>query len=198
MDKTFEVKIEQYIKEAWAIFIKSPEVFVVWAMILIALNYLANLIPFPASLLSLVVTAFGYPAMFFMARSSFLTGKASFADSQQVVAYLPSLVFFVAVASTMVTIGLICLVIPGVYLFTSYIFAPQFVIFKNMGFWQAMEASRKMVGRNWFGIFGLTVVSFLIFFSGILLIGVGVLFTAPMMTLILYCAFQDITHQIQE
>ncbi len=57
------------------------------------------------------------------------------------------------------------LIIPYFYLAVSYIFTPMYIGFYKMGFWDAMESSRKVVGKRFFAVFGL-----LIGFLGLLLL----------------------------
>ncbi len=85
----------------------------------------------------------------------------------------------------------IFLIIP-VYLMISYSLAVPLVIFKDLGAWEAMETSRKLVAKNWFGFFALLFVSGLIAGLGVLIIFIGVFFTYPMVVLPMYAAYKDI------
>jgi hypothetical protein len=58
-----------------------------------------------------------------------------------------------------------------------------------------MESSRKLVHRNFFGVVGLALVGFLIFCTGALLVGVGLLAALPLCSLLLHAAFHDIRSQ---
>ena len=48
-----------------------------------------------------------------------------------------------------------------------------------MGFWQAMELSRKMVSKHWWHVFGLMILLGLLNIVGLLACCVGALFTVP-------------------
>ena len=61
-----------------------------------------------------------------------------------------------------------------------------------MDFWQAMETSRKLVRKEWLGIFGLILVLGIINLLGVLAFGAGVLFTLPITYCAMYVAFRDI------
>jgi hypothetical protein len=84
------------------------------------------------------------------------------------------------------------LLLPIIYLSVVWIYAPLLVIFYNMSAWDAMEASRKIISKRW-GIFALFyfLVS-IISISGILLFGIGILYTLPIGACILYASFEDI------
>jgi len=78
-----------------------------------------------------------------------------------------------------------------IYFSISYSFANMLIIFLNFQFWPAMEASRKIITKNFW--------SFLIFFLVIALINVlgaitfiGIFFTAPATMCMIFCAFEDI------
>lgn len=66
------------------------------------------------------------------------------------------------IAQILISIGLILLVIPGIYLAVSYMFAVLFGIFGGFDFWKSLEYSRKLVGRNFWQFLGLAVLLLLI------------------------------------
>ena len=75
--------------------------------------------------------------------------------------------------------GFIVVFIPIMFLVVSWIFALPLAIDKGLQFWPAMEASRKLVGRHWWLVFGLLVVIGLLNIVGFLVCCVGVFITAP-------------------
>lgn len=81
----------------------------------------------------------------------------------------------------MVVIGLILLVIPGIYLMISYYMALPLVAEKGMSPWQAMETSRKAITHRWFSFFGLAFVMMLIVMVSMIPLGLGLIWTMPMM-----------------
>jgi uncharacterized membrane protein len=81
------------------------------------------------------------------------------------------------VAATL--LGLVIAVLPLVYLSISWVFALALVIDKQMDFWPALSASRRMVSRHWWMVFGLVVVCGLIKMIGFMVCCVGLFFTLP-------------------
>ena len=71
-------------------------------------------------------------------------------------------------------------------------FAIQFVIFEKLEFWEAMEASRTLVSREWFSIFGFVIILALLNMLGIMFFGIGILITIPISSAATYAAFKDI------
>ncbi len=59
--------------------------------------------------------------------------------------------------------------LPLLYFVVAYMWAPHFIIFKNKGFWDAMETSRQLITREWLSVFTLMLSWFGIF----LLVGLG-------------------------
>jgi uncharacterized membrane protein len=55
-----------------------------------------------------------------------------------------------------------------------------------------MEASRKLITKNWFSFFGFGLVLFLINLGGALLLGVGLLVTIPISACAVAAAYADI------
>jgi uncharacterized membrane protein len=92
-----------------------------------------------------------------------------------------------------VIIPLIVLGLLGtIYLSVAYFFAIPIVMGLRMEFWPAMETSRKLVNRNWFGIFGLVLILVLMCFCGYLLFGLGALITNPLAICVTIAAYEHI------
>ena len=95
--------------------------------------------------------------------------------------------------TTMIIVGMLLMLVPAMYLAVSYLFAPMFVWFYDLKPWDAMETSRKLIGKNWGIFFGFAIVMGLITSLGILLLGVGLLYTVPAYLCANYAAFADVT-----
>lgn len=96
------------------------------------------------------------------------------------------------VSSLLITLGFIILIIPGIYLMVAYIFGIPFVVDKHLPFWEAMEASRKLITRHWFNWLGLLLVLGLLNIVGLLCFGIGVFITIPLTLCTLAVAYADI------
>lgn len=79
----------------------------------------------------------------------------------------------------LVSIGFYLLLIPGIYLSVAYMMALPLIVDHNLGPWQAMEASRKAITKNWFAFFGLLLVMMVIYVAGSLLFLIGLIFALP-------------------
>jgi len=96
------------------------------------------------------------------------------------------------VGGLLTTLGLCLCLIPGIYLGVTWSFALPLVIDKQLGFWEAMEASRKAVDQRWWSVAWLLLVCALINLGGGLLCCVGIFFTLPLTTLAVAYAYEDV------
>jgi hypothetical protein len=88
--------------------------------------------------------------------------------------------------------GLLLVIIPATYMSIAFSWSAYFVWFFNMGPWDAMQASRRVIQREFWRILLFVIVTALIGLSGLILLGVGMLFTYPAMLLMHYAAFSDV------
>ncbi|MEB2776459.1 hypothetical protein SYJ56_14140 [Algoriphagus sp. D3-2-R+10] len=97
------------------------------------------------------------------------------------------------ISSIVIVLGIICFVVPGIYLLIGYMFCLLFVIFGGFDFWTSMELSRKLVHTNWlkFFLFGLALLALNI--AGLLFLIVGIFVTIPMTYLAVYILFEELT-----
>jgi len=84
----------------------------------------------------------------------------------------------------MIAIGTCLLVLPGIYLAVSYYLAIPLIIEKDLGPWEAMEASRKAITHHWFKVFFLYLALVVILLISGLLLFIGLIWTLPMTLLV--------------
>ena len=92
----------------------------------------------------------------------------------------------------MILLGLILLVIPGLYLAIAYVYAMPLIVEKKMGIWHAMETSRKAMTRVWFRFFGLMLLLGLINLVAMLPLLIGLIWTIPLTILTMAMVYQTI------
>jgi GYF domain 2 len=92
----------------------------------------------------------------------------------------------------LVMIGYLLCVIPGIYLGIAWYFAMPLVIDKRLGFWEALESSRKMVSKHWFIVFAFFLVCGLVVAAGIIGCFIGILVTMPISFAALMYAYETI------
>lgn len=80
----------------------------------------------------------------------------------------------------LIMIGFLLLILPGIYLSIGYCMTIPLIVDRKMSPWQAMEASRKAIHREWWKIFGLFLILGLIVFLASLPLGLGLIWVWPM------------------
>lgn len=93
-------------------------------------------------------------------------------------------------------VGMLLLIIPGIYLSVAY-YLTTWIIVDNPGTsaWQAMEASRKIITKQWFKVFGLGICLGLIVGISAIPFGIGLIWTVPLAALSMGILYQTIFGQ---
>ncbi|WBL43597.1 hypothetical protein PBT90_02690 [Algoriphagus halophytocola] len=107
--------------------------------------------------------------------------------------YWWNLVIANLISSILAVLGIILLIVPGVYLLVGYMFCLLFVIFGGFDFWTSMELSRKLVTTNWWKFFTFGLVLLAMNIAGVLCLIVGLLVSIPMTYLAVYVLFEELT-----
>ena len=88
--------------------------------------------------------------------------------------------------------GLCTCGIVTIYLWVAYQFVYLLILDRRMDFWDALEGSRKVVSREWFGILLFALVLLLINLAGVAMCGIGIIVTFPLTVCALVEAYADI------
>jgi predicted Ser/Thr protein kinase len=96
------------------------------------------------------------------------------------------------VTSLLTWLGFLCLLLPGIYLLTAWMFTLPLVMDKRLDFWSAMELSRKVVTKHWFKFLGFGIILMLLEFVGMLAFVVGIFVMSPLVLASLMYAYEDI------
>ena len=81
--------------------------------------------------------------------------------------------------SILILLGMLFLVLPGIYLAVSYILAIPLLIDRRMGIWEALETSRRVITPCWFRTFGLLLVIGIANLVGFITLGIGLIWAVP-------------------
>lgn len=90
----------------------------------------------------------------------------------------------------LVSIGFLLLILPGIYLGVSYLLVVPLIVDRDLGVWEAMEASRKAITKRWFSVFGLYLLLLLIVLVSMIPLGIGLLWTIPLMAMAFMTMYQ--------
>ncbi len=88
-------------------------------------------------------------------------------------------------------IGLGFCVFPILIVMALYLFAYLYLVDRKLSFWDAMEASRKLVAQHLLDYVFLVVLILLVNLLGLLLLGVGVLVTIPVSVAAVTAAYKE-------
>jgi uncharacterized membrane protein len=184
----YQPNVGEYFRRGWKIFEKNAGGFIAYVLLFILISAVSAFIPFAPLLISGPLLA-----GFFIVSHRISKGEAhEFNTFFRGFDFFVPLLLYTLISGIFIALGFIALIVPGIYLAVSYSFAPMFIVFGKMEFWDAMEYSRKLITRNWWSLFGLMLLLFLLNIAGTLLLFVGLLFTIPLSYCILYAAFEDI------
>ena len=96
--------------------------------------------------------------------------------------FLPLLITGVLM-TVLIAVGYLLLIIPGIYLSIAYLLAIPLVAERGLSPWQALETSRKAIHQHWFKVFGLCLTLGLILLVSMVPLGIGLIWTMPLLTL---------------
>lgn len=102
------------------------------------------------------------------------------------------LIVIAVVKGVLVAVGVLCLILPGIYLAVAWAFTSLVVVDKGLDFWGAMELSRRVVTRNWWRVFALFLLMIPVFILGALALGVGIFVALPFAAGALVYAYEDL------
>ena len=192
IEEGYEVDPSKYLKDGWELFKSRAGEFIVFALIFfVAVAGLSRLAMF-GSLAVSVVSSPLYAGFIIVVFMLFKGETVQFGDFFKGFHFFLPLVLASFVTSILVTIGMVLLVLPGIYLMVSYMFVSMLIVDYHMEFWQAMETSRKIVTKNWFSLFVFFLVLVAINLLCALALGIGLLVTGPLSTCAVCCAYRDI------
>ena len=184
----YETDAGTYIRRGWEIFQENIGMFIGYTLITIAISVAAAFIPFGSLLVSGPLTAGFY----------IVANKISKGEPYEFGTFFKGFDFFIPlllwtlIGGIFIALGLVALIVPGIYLAVAYTFVPLFIVFGKIEFWDGMEFSRKLVTKKWWDIFGFVLLLILINMAGALAFLVGLLFTIPLTYCAIYVAFEDI------
>ncbi len=181
-----------YIKIGWEVFKQYPGGFIGFALVNAAIHLILEVIPWFGMLASTLILL---PLIMgnFTVSAKLLQGQSpTFGDFFAGFNFLLPLTLLLIVSSLLTAIGLMLLVIPGIYLAVGYTFASFLVIDRRLDFWPAMELSRRKVNPIWFSLFAFTLLLTVINLAGALLLGLGLIVTVPLTFGALTAAYDDL------
>lgn len=182
------VDVVGWYEESWGIFKNSWNIYVISALVYVAVNLLVQFIPFAG----LIVAGPMLVGLYLVVGDNY-TGKEF--DLRRLFggfAYLTPACLAYITTTVFTTIGLFMLIIPGIMVASWYMFTYLFIIDRDMEFWPAMEASRKVAFEDILG-FALFFLSIgVINIIGVVFLFVGILVTIPISIIATFVAYKQL------
>lgn len=190
----YNFEVFEMIREGIELFKKDIGNFVLFTLLVGAINFGMALIPIIGSLASLIISP-PLAAGYFFVADKIRKGEPytfnSFFEGFNVA--FGQLVVLSLISSVLIVVGLVFCIIPGIWLAVSYTLANCILIFHKVEFWDAMEASRKVIGRNfWLFLGTLIVMGVGGIIATVLTCGLGSLVVGPVIILTIYSIYRRI------
>jgi hypothetical protein len=188
----YHIRPGYYLKAGWELFKQNVAGFigftVVAMIVLLALNAKAGL----GQILAYIIGPPLWAGFLIVAMKLLLNQLTQVNDFTSGFKFVLPLVLYSVVSSVFISVGLVLLIVPGLYLLVGYMFTSWLIVDRGLDFWQAMELSRKTVHKHFFEVFGFFLLLCLINFGGLLLLGLGMLVTVPWTLCALTIAYKDV------
>jgi len=188
----YRVEIGKYFRRGWEIFSGYMGGFIGFMFIVWLINVFLNFIPVIGSLAGFAISGPLSAGYYIVAFKRMKGQQVEFGDFFLGFNQFLPLFLAVLVMTIFIALGSIALILPGIYLFISYLLVIPTIVDRKLDFWEAMEASRKVITRKWFSFFLLGFLIFLLNVAGMLALFIGLIFTIPWSTIILAAAYEDI------
>lgn len=199
---SYDFDISEVVKDAWTkvtgiklpFFLGLLTIFAISLITGIIINFLPK---GPATALNFIINLFisAMMAGFIALAIKHLNGQPIvFKDDFFSVSTILNVLVIAAFLTNLFTIiGIILLLIPGIYLSIAYCLT-YWIIVDNpgIGAWQAMETSRKIVTKHWFKFFLLMFLLVCICFLSAIPLGIGIFWTFPLMILSIGTVYKKI------
>ena len=189
---TASLPLGDYLKTGWELFKRYPGWYIGFFLIYVVLQTVSRLIPWFGSVAGFTVG----PALLmgnFIVSAKLLQGHTpKFSDFFLGFRFFIPLLLTAMVGGALAGIGLLLLVIPGVYLLVGYLFASSLVVDRRLDFWAALDLSRRTVQPIWFSMFAFLLLLMLINLAGAVALGIGLLVTVPLTCCTITAAYADL------
>jgi hypothetical protein len=166
----YEVNLRDYLREGWRSFKRYPTGFLGFAM----LFTVASQGPLAfARIFGQLISVFVQVMM--MAGLAMVVWKQMQRDPIRFSDFFPDwntagrLLVCTIVGLLLIAGGLFLFVVPGIYLIVAYTFSYMLIVDRGYSAWQALEASRRVVNRNWWKVAGLTGLMLILMAGGMML-----------------------------
>lgn len=188
----YDFHFEKYFTQGWDLFRKEPVQLILYTLIVLAISIGLAMIPIIGAIGAFVIG----PALtggFYIGLRKIDSGeKVEIGDFFKSFDSIVQLLLLAFISSVLISVGILLLVLPGIWLAVGVILCYPLVLFAKLEFWDSIVLGVKLVSKKWFHFFGLLLILALINFVGAIFFGLGLLITIPFSTGVVYAAYTDI------
>jgi hypothetical protein len=179
IDGRFRVTPFLYLERGWEAFRRYPLGFLGFALLFTVVSQgLPLLTPLLGQFLSLAVQVIMLAGIAMVVWKLQRHDRAFFADFFPDWETTRRLILCTVLGLLLICVGFMLFLLPGIYLLVAYSFSFMLIVDRGLGAWEALETSRRVVNKNWWGVFGLTLVILLLIAGGML--AGGLVFGVPL------------------
>lgn len=189
---SYRMDTARYFTVGWDLFKSDLGGFLSFGVLFFLINMGLSFIPIIGNIATMIVTPALAMGFFIVAAKKLKQEPTRFEDFFKGFNYFIPLALVGLVSSALITVGLVLLVLPGIYLAVGYLFAYMLVVDRKLPFWDAMESSRKIANKNWFTLFGFFLALLAINIVGAMAFMIGLAVTTGISFCILTAAYEDI------
>ncbi len=182
----------RYFTAGWDLFKSDLTGFLSFGLLFFLINMGLSFVPIIGNIATMVITPALAMGFFIVAAKKLKQESTRFEDFFKGFNYFVPLALVGLVSSALITIGLVLLVLPGIYLAVAYLFAYMLVVDRRLSFWDAMETSRKIANKNWFTLFGFFLALLVLNIVGATVFMVGLAVTTAITFCIMTVAYDDV------
>lgn len=197
IENGYDFDIREAFENGWVMFKKYPAYAAGFTFFVISVQLFFVLYIPDYALVFGVFLAAPLTAGYFLAANKITQGLfLVYSDFFKGFQYYVPLVLVNLVGQVLTALGLIALIIPGIYLLVAYLFSSLMVLFGGCEFWNALENSRKLIQVKWFKFFLFGILAVLLNFLGAMFFLVGLAITMPVTYFAIYYIFEQVTREV--
>ena len=168
----FRIRPIEYLRQGWEIFKRYPTGFLGFALLFtVASQGPLFLTPVFGQFLSIALQVIMMAGIALMVWKRMRSDQARFTDFFPDWDTVGHLILCTIVGLLLIVAGLFLFVVPGIYLLVAYTFSYMLIADRGLPVWQALEASRKVVNKNWWRVAELTGIAIALMVGGAVLGG---------------------------
>lgn len=184
----------QLFSQSWEILKKNLALYVGLSICLFAMNSFLSAISFIGIIASMLLSGPITSSMIYSMKKLRDSGQLNWSDLFWGFADLNRFLNLVVASffvSLFVCAATLFFILPGIYLYVSYLFVYQLMIYQNLNPWDALVRSYHLVNKNWWYYFGLLCIVGLLNLVGMMSFLIGLIVTVPTSMLMVILSFED-------